>query len=786
MTHWSKPALGAVLFSAGLTLVQPLWAQEIVAADETAAQAAPQAEPDAPPAIPEIIVTAQKRSENIQDVPISVSAIGGDAIKAKAIDRIDDVATLTPNLDISALPRSSYIRIRGLGSGDNKGFEQSIGLFVDGAYFGRAEYLNDALLDVDRVEVLRGPQGTLFGKNTVAGAISVFTKNPGPEYEVYGSYLYGRFNQHRIQGAVNIPLFDGEVGIRLAAKDNRRDGYIYNRKLDRDEADINKTYVRAKVGLVEGHDFSLILSGDIGIIDGKGNGYQLSAITGLAEQIYRAFDPDLETDLDDYETSLDYPGYVKRDTINLNLTGELDLWGHTFTAITGWSTYDFEVSDDVDFGPAPLLSFLYDDSYTQVSQELRVTSGPGDFEYVAGLYYFYSDLDAATDFTMLPDFDLVDELTQDILQNLLPDLVDSLLDLLGPITGPVGELTTLTVDNRHKTYRQYTNHAAIFGQLDWHVTNWFTAVAGLRYTYERKDHRQQQTFDGTGLPYMLITGDTAFTLEKARTETNLAPKASVKFNVTDDILVYGTWARGFKGGGFNEMATSPADAEFDEEKSDTFEAGIKTTLLDGRMTLNLAYFYTSFDNLQVAVWDGTGFIVTNAEEATTQGIELESTIVPARGLTLQTGLGWTDATYDSFKQGPCKARQPGDADGLCDLTGQRLNQAPKWNISAAIDYHTPLFDWPVTGFIGGDVYYQTHMFLTPDNDEFDSQGAYTLVSARAGLRFWDEQIQIAVIGKNLLNQTVKQESFDVPLFTGAHFAVVGPPRTVLGEISVNF
>jgi len=776
MSIWGHAARAALI---SVIALGPVSAQEGEPAAETETT-------KAPPLIPEIIVTAQKRSENIQDVPISVSAIGGDALQAKAIDRIDDVATLTPNLDISALPRSSYIRIRGLGSGDNKGFEQSIGLFVDGVYFGRAEYLNDALLDVDRVEVLRGPQGTLFGKNTVAGAISVFTKNPSPDYEVYGSYLYGRFNQHRIQGAVNIPLFDEAVGIRVAGKDNRRDGYIYNRKLDRDEADINKTYVRAKASLLDLSGITITLGGDYGTIDGKGNGYQLSALGDLAETIYRAFDPDLETDLDDYETSLDYPGYVKRDTINLNLTAETEIGGHTLTAITGWSTYDFEVSDDVDFGPAPLLSFLYDDTYTQVSQEVRVTSGPGEFEYVGGLYYFYSDYDAVTDFTMLPDFNLLDELTQDTLANFLPGLVTDLLDLLGPITGPLGNLTTFTADNRHKTFRQFTNHAAVFGQVDWHVTDWFTAIAGIRYTYERKDHTQQQSFDGTGLPYMLITGDTAFRYSKDRTESNFAPKASVKFNVTEEIMVYGTWARGFKGGGFNEMATSPLDAEFEEEKSDTFEAGVKSTLWDGRMTLNLSYFYTSFDNLQVAVWDGTGFIVTNAEEATTQGVELESRIVPVSGLTFQTGLGWTDATYDKFTNGPCKARQPGNANGFCDLSGQRLNQAPKWNVSAALDYETPLFTWPVSGFIGGDVYYQTHMFLTPDNDDFDSQDAYTLVSARAGLRFWDQQIQIAVIGKNLLNQTVKQESFDVPLFTGSHFAIVGPPRTIIGEISVNF
>ncbi|MGB1087003.1 MAG: TonB-dependent receptor, partial [Alphaproteobacteria bacterium] len=372
------------------TLTLPAFAQET--AENLESLPAETAETPAPvsaaPAIPEIVVTAQKRAENLYEVPLSVSAIGRDALAERNVEKLDDIGQLTPNVDIAALPRSTYVRIRGLGSGDNKGFEQSIGLFVDGIYQGRAEYLNDAMLDIEQIEVLRGPQGTLFGKNTVAGALNITTANPGDDFEVWGSALMGEFSQMRLQGAVNAPVIEDAVNVRLAGKRNLRDGFIYNRTLNRDEANIDKYYFRGKVALVAIENLEVIAGFDLSKIKGRGNGYQLSALAEPATTLYTTFDPDVETDITDFETSLDYPGFVKRDTQAATLTANWELGEHTLTLVGGWSSYTFEVSDDVDFGPAPLLSFLYDDEYDQYSAELRIVSPAKRLSYVAGAYWF--------------------------------------------------------------------------------------------------------------------------------------------------------------------------------------------------------------------------------------------------------------------------------------------------------------------------------------------------------------------------------------------------------------
>ncbi|MEN8722841.1 MAG: TonB-dependent receptor [Alphaproteobacteria bacterium] len=751
------------------TIALPVWAQDAAVEAETSAEIEASAETKAPPAIPEIIVTAQKRSENVQDVPLSVTAVAGDLLEARAVDKVDDIGYLAPNLDIAALPRSSYIRIRGLGSGDNKGFEQSIGLFVDGIYYGRAEYLNDAMIDIERIEVLRGPQGTLFGKNTVAGALNITTRDPSTEWEVYGSALFGEYNQQRFEAAVNIPFWSDVAGLRIAAKDNQRDGYIYNRLLDRDEANLDKTYARAKLGLLGTETFELVVSVDYGSLKARGNGYQLSELGDDARLLYTAFDPNVETDLDDYETSLDYPGYTYRDTLGATATAKLDIAEHELAFIAGWSSYEFEVSDDVDFGPAPLLSFLYDDEFEQYSGEIRLTSPDGPFEYVAGLYYFFSDYDANTDFTMLPDFDALGTVTGLV----LPAALQDILALAGP---------SFNGDNRHKDFMQETTHIAAYGQANLTLWEDLELIAGLRYTTEEKDHFQEQTFENGGIPFRLLTGDTDFAANASRDEDNWSPKFAVKYAFLEDAMAYVTYAKGFKAGGFNEMATSPDDMEFNEELSDTIEGGIKSTWFNRQLTLNLTYFYTSFENLQVAVWDGTGFVVTNAEEATTQGLELESMIVPVEGLFLSIAAGWIDATYDSFKNGPCLA---GQGKG-CDLSGDRLNQAPEFNGSVSALYEHDINTVNMLAFIGGDVYYQTEMFLTPDLDKADSQEAYTQVSARIGLRHPDNLWSFSVIGKNLLDETIKQESFDVPLFAGSHFAAVAPPRTFSARFAVEF
>lgn len=746
--------------------------------------------------IEEVIVTSQKRAENIRDVPISVSALDGEALKANNVANMNDLSLYTPNVKFQVTPNSTFINIRGLGTGENRGFEQSVGLVIDGVYYGRGDYMLGGTLDMARIEVLRGPQGTLFGKNTIAGALNIATGQPEDEFSGDVDAMTGDFNHQRYRGAITGPITD-TLSWRFAFQEERRDGYIFNTFSDEEHADLNNQMARAKLRWAPSSSFDATLGFDINKLSQKGDGYQISHVVGDHLEVYQQADPEADADGTNFRASSDHPlAGGTRDIAGTTLNMNWDLADYTLTSITGYSGMDVEQNVDADFSAHRFLFLGYEDTYKQFSQELRLTSPPGDVEFVAGLYYFRSDF-------------VVNTSIEEYAEGAPPFLIafggapaglgaifaPPLGTIVGGITGP------LVDDASRKFFDQTTTAWSGFGQATWYVTDDLALIGGLRYGVEQKDVTMSLTFDNGGLLFGQILGEEPYDIpHQSREETDFSPKVSAKYDFNDDINMYATYAEGFKSGGFNAQAPTANDIEFEPENATTIELGSKMRLLDGAMTLNVGLFRTNFDNLQVTIFNGTQFVVGNAATAITQGLEFDGMWLPAENLMVTFSGGYTDAFYDSYADGPCWADGDGAAgpnprertedngtadpsDDQCfqDLSGQPLSRAPKWNGSLGFDFGIPVpnVNWRL--ITGINFLYQSDTFLNLDNDPVDLQRAYTQVNAKIGIAGRDEDWSLTLHGRNLTDEVVFMEAADVPLLEGDHFSRQDLPRTIGAE-----
>lgn len=762
------------LIAIAALVATPVWAQENI---ETPPPETASAEKSSSPRLDEIVVTAQKRAENIRDVPISVSAIDSETMKNANVEDMNDLSKMTPNVRIVVRPTTTFLNIRGLGTGENAGFEQSVGLVIDGVYYGKAAYINDAFIDLARIEVLRGPQGTLFGKNTIAGAMNITTGTPAHEWGGELDMMMGELEHMRVRAVLNAPIWEDVIAARAAFAREKRDGYMYNTTRALDETKLDKSNGRIKA-LVEIGGLDITASYARSLIKQNGNGYQLTVAGDDVLTAYQLFDSEVEGNID-FVGSRNHPSFSRQISDTITLNANYDIADHTLTLIGGWSQYDFEMEVDADFGPSPFLVLLSDSSYEQSSVELRVVSPPGALEYVGGLYYFESTLDSLGGVDVFKFGDP----TQSVLDLLGPDALNA---LLAPVLGG-GPLPAITAEEQRKAFNQSQSSYAAFGQATWYFTEDIAFVGGLRVSYEEKTVNMVHTVEGVGgapaIIFPAVNSAENYTSNLTRSEWDISPKASIKYDWDDETMLYATYARGFKGGGFNEASYVAADLEFEAEVADTFEAGVKARLLDGGMTANIGLFWTKFDNLQVAIFNGTQFIVGNAAKATTRGVEWDVAYLPLEDLMLTFNGGFTDASYDSFPDGPCTAES---GENACDLGGKELARAPKWNGNLGAQWGIPLGNLPFGLFLATDLLYQGDTFLTSDLDPRDFQEAYVQWNAGLGVKDVDGAWQFTVFGRNLTDEIILIEASDVPVFTGSHWGLIDQGRTVRAEFRVNF
>lgn len=762
----------------------------------------------------EIVVTAQKREEKLQEVPISVTALPEQFIEDSQLRSFESVQQFTPNLQIQPATdsRSTTIRIRGIGTpGLNAGFDPSVGVFHDGIYLGRPGMALTELLDIARIEVLRGPQGTLYGKNTAAGAISIVTQRPHFDREAFGEVVIGSYNDRQLRGVLNAPLWQDTLAARVAAFTVLRDGYDTNMFTGEDVNDLERYGFRVRTLFTPTDRLELLFTGDYsnessnGIVadiltyegppslPGVGTTFQgLAAITGRPLPVADGFDRIVDAN----EESMN-----DVETWGLHLEANYVLENdHTLTSLTAYRRFDSNSFLDGDFSSYRGVSLETDETFHQVSSELRVTSPTNQpLEYLGGLYLYISE-----DKTVSPNLILKDYLDAAPLGALFRNQQPP-----PPDPNAIGNVDT----NDHRTYT-----FAGFAQATYRFTAQWSVTAGLRLQNERKTRTGSQ-ISGCPLVNAGICGPDQF-LNESRRVFDASPMANLRYFPRPDVMLYVLGARGFKSGGFNQLRTfSETQTEFDDETSTTAEIGAKTQWFDRRLTLNANFFYTWYDDFQAQSFDGTSFAITNAGDLRSYGIESEIFALPHPSFLIGGGLGWNVAEYRSFDSANCTVAQNAalaaaiaaaraddpDVDvttivangcrlpaatsisGVQDLSGRMKDNAPEWSASLFAHYEEaiPRVPFPMLGFLRAEYSYRDNFFLEQDLDPNTRQSAYNLLNLRTGLRAEDNRWEVIFSVQNATDENFLIAAFDVPILNG--FAGVnGPPRTFSGTLRLRF
>ena len=746
----------------------------------------------------EIIVTAQKRQETLQDVPISVSVLGSEVLDATGLDKIEDIQHYVPNLQMTESGISTQMYVRGIGTGNNQGFEQSVGMYMDGVYYGRQQLIRAPFFDLERIEVLRGPQGVLFGKNTIAGALNMTTAKPTDDFIGSVSLEGGEHGIFDAQAMVSGPLSDNVRG-RFAVRYYEEDGYYTNIFRGRDETQREDMAIRGTLEWdatdnlalslkVESNQFDAvgrsisIIQDDVSIPPFLTAGLNFDQIFELVlGQPDRVGDPIL-----DFNRRADAREDSKNDLTNITFTADYGLGENTLTFVTGFVEYEIEERCDCDFIAGSIFTTLANEEYEQFSQEIRLASPAGEnIEWIVGAFYQTGDLDYADDI-------------------IIPS--DTVLQFLAG-----GALASITNTSVHRDYFANSDLWATFGQLTWNVSDTFRLTLGGRYTSEDKDAtREINIWDtATGMvtvnPVAPFVFAGAFAIQSEQTsghslvgdlgESVFTPSGSFQWDVSDNAMIYGSISSGFKSGGFDARANNVGSWQFLEEEAIAYEAGIKSTLWEGRAELNVAAYFTDYDDLQIAQFDGVlGFNVGNAAKTEVTGFEIDGRVLLTDNLNLGYAFGFLDHEFKDFQNGNCYNRQTPDgiigAQGnqLCDYTGFSGQYTPEFTSSLVLDYEKPFGDNMAFQFLVAHNYtseQNVHVNLDP----LYKIDGYSLVDARIGVS--GERWSLAVLGKNLLDEEVLTYVGNTPLSgstfgTNTFYGFMSAPTTVTVQATVDF
>lgn len=892
-------------------------------------------------AIEEVVVTATRREQSIQDVPIAVSAFSGDDLQARGVQDLYGLQEVSPSISVyssNSTSNGGTIRIRGVGTtGNNPGLEAAVGTFIDDVYRSRAGLAFSDLVDIDRVEVLRGPQGTLFGKNTSAGALHIITKKPEFERAGHVALSAGNFDDWQVQGSYTDALIDDLLAFRLAGNVHQRDGYyedevtgdaydsrdrwtvkgqvlwtptanIENRFIadytDRDEDCCPARYDFVN-RTVQGQSSTSRGALSSGLPPGQ-------VVDMLLAELGRPPIPENSAIPDDeYEVGLNFEPFEKVE--DWGVQNQLE-WAindtATLTSITAYREFDVERGQDIDFSGADIAEPQNTiESFENFSQEFRLTFSSGNVDFLFGAYYYTEDI--VTDESIR-----LAEQGPRYLAAIQTGLVDMLLGVpVGTFqTAPLGTFSlpgigdpgtfrgaalgsfdsvsrTLVGDGtprgNHEVgdgyradFEQETEGWSLFTHNVWHMTERWDLTLGLRYTWEKKE--ATTLINGVAPVGASSPEDLAFQLadnltnedhctglaavgalcnnaswEDDQTEKEWSGTVSLGYAISDDFNVYVSYSRGYKAGGFNLdqqaievdpfgtfLATGglpvflggPAgtvddipqevldatpngdgrngfiefpcgtlggvvalstdilpclilddDHQFEPEFVDAYELGIKANFLEGRLTTNLAVFYSDFEDFQLNTFTGTGFLISNTDKMISKGVELESMWTPAANVYLTFGVTYADARYgdDLNKQGVTPASLFLDQDyntledwgDLENVEGRQITHAPYWQGSASLFVEQPITP-DIIGYGNVNVGYRGEHNTGSDLDAEKDVGGETLVNLQLGVRASDDRWDVQFWARNLFDNHVKTLVFDSVFQSGSFSTFFGPPRMI--------
>ena len=783
-------------------------------AQETAQ--APPPEEDDPTTVDQIIVTAQKREQRLQDVPIVVTVVGEQLIEDAGVRDIKDLTVLTPGLLVTSTSNETVTtaRVRGVGTvGDNPGLESSVGVVIDGVYRPRNGVGFGDLGEVERIEILKGPQGTLFGKNTSAGVISVVTKDPEFQFGAEAELTAGNYGALGAAASVTGPLFGDTAAGRLYVARRERDGF-YNtnvrapRTLNED-ADQDFYTLRGQLLFVPSDTVSVKLIGDFTERD-ENCCLGVNLVRGPTQALLDALVAGRATS--NPPQPFDRLTYANRSTEQLiedqGLSGQVDWdtpWfgGATLTSITAWRNWQTVNGQDSDFSTVDLLYRPADGSFSrefdQVSQEVRLAGSSGRLNWLIGGFYAGEELNS----------------NESLLQGTQLEPYLGLLFTGGASAMGLSIFTGLPSNytpgqGQTDRYHQESNSFALFTNNSFEVTDQLELTLGLRWTSEEKELRSfyRSTYDGRACAasrtraafinaalgasaplyfgYVCAAfGDPAFTnadTRQTRDESEWSGTAKAQYRINEDAMTYLSYARGYKAGGFNLdrsrfnplVSSLNPDTSFPAEFVDSFELGAKTDWFANSLLLNAAIFHQTFENFQLNTFTGISFVVTSVPEVVSRGVDADFVwLTPVDGLSMQGGITYAETQYGEDR--PAAALfQPGGASFR--LPGSRVSFAPLWSGSLSTTFERDVFANLLFRASGSARYtssYNTGSDLLPSK----VQDQLLLFNGRVSLGSQDKRWALELWGQNLTDEDYLQVAFDATLQFQAVNAFLGAPRT---------
>lgn len=798
-----------------------------------AQQAAAPATDEEPTTLATMTVTAQKREEAMQDVPIAITAVSEQLLQDTGVRDIKDLQVLVPGLTVTSTQSEAITtaRIRGIGTvGDNVGLESSVGVVIDGVYRPRNSVGFGDLGQLERIEVLKGPQGTVFGKNTSAGVINVVTRRPSYTQSAEGEVTLGNYNAIGVSGSYNDAL--GDVGaFNIYAAKRKRDGWMDVRtgagpRRETDDNDQNFHTVRGKLLLEPTDNLEIMVSGDFTSREENCCAAVQTTVGATAAILNRLVggqavaapgdDPFNRVAYSNRPTTQD----IKENGVAVEVNWDSSWFGGaTLTSITAQREWEAINGLDYDFSTADILYRVADEDesftgFKTFSQEFRLTGATDRIDWMVGAFYTDEDLDRTETYRIGPHYE--------------PYLSVALLSIINPALGtsPTAPLFLSQATGRPfgtvfaglgalDTYEQSAKSTALFTNNTWHATDALDLTLGLRYTREKKTliSNYSNPNGGAGCGSMLANPAQVVAALVARGLTvaqasaaaptvvgygclpwanplHNAPsrdtvqsreekewsgtvKAAYRWN--ENVMTYGSFARGYKGGGFNldrvqssnGLSSGSAngiqpvlDTSFGGEFVDSYELGAKTTWLDGNLLLNATLFHQKYEDFQLNSFLGTSFVVRSIPEVTSQGLDAELMWQPKsiRGLMLQSGLMYADTTYGDTIPGGDFVSPTG---ALYKLPGSQMSFAPKWSGSASVTYEWDVGSLMARFNIGAK--YVSEYNTGSDLDTEKMQGAYTVANARFGIGAQDQRWMLEFWGTNITDEEYVQVGFDGPL-----------------------
>lgn len=704
----------------------------------------------------EIVVTARRREESLQDVPVAVSAFNADRISDLQAKDLSGLQYSVPNLYLDKGDASNaVIFIRGIGQNDSLAFaDPGVGVYVDDVFIARTQAAFLDLFDVDRVEVLRGPQGTLYGRNTIGGAVKFVSTPPPRELHAYAEAGIGNYGYYNLQGRIGGPIAGDELRAKAAFTFTRREGYNHNSFDGRDDGDVRSFAGRGALAFEPSDRFELLLS-----VDGKIDRPDSSRSPVLQTSITGATPAGLVTypaSGDPYRVDTNASGLSDLTAFGTSLTAR---WhasdALTIEAITAYRSMEFNLNLDTDGSPLPILDILLKQKEHQFSQELRVTYDDKRLlAFTGGLYYFHDRDDS---------FSGVD---------------NGAATIFGFPVADFGFATSSLADTL-----QTTDSYAAYGDVTLTFSSKLSVSAGLRYTHEKRlSGRQFENFfdpavsvirytppflDGVGVPGVPVHGDASFGA--------FTPKISLSYKPAEHAQLYASVARGFKSGGFDGRATTDFGFQpFRPEYVWSYEGGAKTSWFDGRLVVNAAFFYNNYTDIQVTSFGAdpiSGIFVslfTNAAKAHSYGAELELAAQPTKRLSLNASAGWLHARYDAFD-----ILVGGVA---TDVSDRPLVNSPEWNASLGGTYTAPISD-TLNGVIHLDGVYRSRTATEITASPILTQSDYALLNAFVGIKSVGNRWELRAGVQNLTDHAVRRQGFNLADFPGVQVNFFSAPRT---------